>query len=275
MKFNYKNYPEIIAAKDEYSTSTRRRYPFIAPSLYFYLNLVRIILYSNLKTKFGIYDRYNWSASSMDIFRSLERAGVKFHITGLNNIRDIEGPVIFISNHMSTLETVVLPGLIQPVINVCFITKEELNKYPLFGPVNRARHPIVVGRSNPREDLKIVLEEGKNRLQKGRSILIFPQRTRSKYFDESSFNTLGVKLAQRNKVKIVPIALDTSVWGNGKLIKEFGKIDISEKARIAFGSPIDANEQGAETHKLVTSFIKKSLIEWGKSSYIVQKTRTL
>jgi 1-acyl-sn-glycerol-3-phosphate acyltransferase len=109
----------------------------------------------------------------------MERAGINFHVEGIDNIEKFEGPAVFIGNHMSTLETVALPAFIQPIKPVVYVIKEELTRYPLFGPVAAARHPILVGRANPREDLQIVLDDGSSRLQEGRSIIIFPQKTRS------------------------------------------------------------------------------------------------
>jgi len=131
----------------------------------------------------------------------------------MHNILKTGKPAVFVGNHMSTLETMVLPAIIQPVKKVIFVIKEELTTYPLFGEIAKARDPILVGRENPREDLKIVLEAGSKKLHEGTSVIIFPQKTRSVYFDPSSFNSLGVKLAKRNKVPVIPIALITDALG--------------------------------------------------------------
>ncbi len=126
-----------------------------------------------LKVRQKLYNRYNWTDSSFDVLRSLESVGVKFEITGLGELKKVEGPAVIIGNHMSTLETLVLPSMIQPVKSVVYIIKEELTQYPIFGPVAKARHPICVGRSNPREDLKIVMEEGKKGLMMVKQLLYF------------------------------------------------------------------------------------------------------
>jgi len=110
--------------------------------------------------KKGLYNDYGWVNSSIDTFESLERSGIRFHFTGMDNLKKVDTPVVFIGNHMSTLETMILPMIIQPIKRVVYVIKEELAKYPLFGPIAMARDPILVGRENPREDLKIVLEEG-------------------------------------------------------------------------------------------------------------------
>src|SRR4030043_2323348 len=138
----------------------------------------------------------------------------------MQNISKSEGPVLFIGNHMSTLETMVLPCIIAPHREVTFVVKESLVKHPLFGDVMRSRNPIVVGRTDPRKDLEAVMNGGMDLLSKGISIVIFPQSTRSVEFIPEEFNSLGVKLAKKAGVKVVPIAIKTDFWGNGKLIKE-------------------------------------------------------
>ncbi len=260
---------KYLASSSEYRTGpSLKKFSLFGSTFQFYAKLIRIIFYSNKQAKKGIYDDSRWIHSSLDILNSLEQAGIKFHFTGLHNLHSFEGAAVFIGNHMSTLETVILPGIIHPVKKVCFVVKKELTTYPLFGPVNNARQPIVVGRKNPRDDLKLVMEEGAKRLASGKSIIIFPQRTRSFTFSPKSFNTLGIKLAKQNNVPIVPVAILTDAWTNGKLIKEFGKIDISKKVRIAFGEPMNITGNGMEQHQKTIDFISTNLIDWGRKHYI-------
>lgn len=263
-------YIEVIASSDCYITPMNAiKRKITPPSLYFFPRLAKIVLYSNKWVKRGVYDRFHWVYSSLDIFHKLENTGLRFEICGMNNLTKANGPVVFIGNHMSTLETLVLPGIIQPVKPVVFIIKKELAKFPFFGPIAEARYPIEVGRKNPREDLKLVLEEGKNRLQNGKSIVVFPQKTRTAFFESKSFNSLGVKLAKLNQVPVIPFALVTDAWGNGKIIKEFGKIDPSKKVFIHFGEPVEVTKKGNDAHRHVLDFIKSSLLKWGRPELIL------
>lgn len=261
-------YLKRVSDKDEYSTDDKEYRKKLFPSLSFFSNLFRIILYSNRQAHKGIYDDIRWYDSSVDVLKSLERAGIKMHFTGMNNLKKVEGPVVFVSNHMSTLETMVLPSIIQPIKKVVYVIKEELSRYPLFGPIAKARDPILVGRENPREDLKIVLEEGSKRIQEGKSVIIFPQRTRSLFFEPASFNSLGVKLAKRNNVPVIPIALISDAWGNGKLIKDIGKVDPKKVVHISFGEPLNISGSGSEEHQKVIDFICSKFFEWGKEKIV-------
>jgi 1-acyl-sn-glycerol-3-phosphate acyltransferase len=181
----------------------------------------------------------------------------------IDHFRDIEGPCVFIGNHMSTLETFLLPSIIVPSKRVTYVVKRSLVEYPVFGHVMRSRDPIVVGRTNPREDLTAVFEGGAKRLGEGISIVVFPQTTRTETFDPAGFNSIGIKLARRARVPVVPVALKTDAWGNGKLFKDFGRIDPALVAHIAFGQPLLVQGSGAEEHQRVIDFIRETLLAWG------------
>jgi 1-acyl-sn-glycerol-3-phosphate acyltransferase len=126
----------------------------------------------------------------------------------------------------------------------------------------RNRKPVVVGRESPREDLKLVLEEGRQRLEANVSVVIFPQTTRSAIFDPSKFNTLGIKLAKRCNVPAVPFALKTDAWGLGKRVKDFGPIRPERTVRIHFGKPMRIQGNGKEEHTAIVEFIQKNLAAW-------------
>ncbi len=235
----------------------------LCPALSVYSSVVRIVVTGSRRAKRGLYGDLEWSQSSLESLRALERAGGIFEVTGTDDFRAIDGPCVFIGNHMSALETFVLPGLIQPFKRVTFVVKQSLVDYPVFKHIMRSRDPITVGRTNPREDLKAVLEGGETKLKAGTSIIIFPQTTRSSVFEPSQFNSIGVKLARRAGVPVVPVALLTDAWGNGKHLKDFGRIDPSRKVHFAFGAPMTIHGRGDEEHQRIIEFITGKLREWG------------
>lgn len=264
------SYITTYSTQNEYKTDELKFKNKVFPSFYFFSQLLRIIIYSNKQAKKGIYNDERWSNSSVDVVSSIEKAGVRLHFEGLDNFKKLNSPAVFIGNHMSTFETMALPCMIQPNMKVVYVIKQELAEYPMFGPIALARYPILVGRENPREDLKIVMEEGANRLANGKSVIIFPQKTRTQFFEASSFNSLGVKLAKKNNVPVVPIALLTDAWGNGKVVKEVGKIDTTKTVRVCYGEPIEVKGNGAEEHQHVINFISNKLTEWGRGELVIK-----
>ena len=253
-----------LTTGNSYRSPARKTFWFSRenPTFVFYAHVCMIVLKAARFGKRGIYTPDRWIQSSIDVVHGLESVGGSFDIHNIRSHTAIPSPCVFISNHMSILETFVLPCLIQPVRNVTFVVKESLTTYPIFRHVINSRNPIVVGRANPRQDLKTVLNDGQDRLESGVSVVIFPQTTRSLGFDRKKFNTLGVKLAARNRVPAVPVAVKTDAWGVGHRFKDFGRIDPSKTVHIAFGEPISIESSGKKEHKVVVEFIADHLNSW-------------
>lgn len=231
---------------------------------YFVSKYVEIILKARSHALKGTYDRQKWAESSFTTLKAVEACGGKVHIRGIDNIRSITEPVVFISNHMSTLETFLFPCIIAPLMEVTYVVKESLVTHPMFGPVMRSRDPIVVSRTNPREDLVTVMTQGKELLKKGTSLIIFPQSTRTVEFVPEQFNSLGIKLAKEAGVQAVPVAIKTNFWGNGRILKDVGPIYRNEDVHITFGKPFSISGTGKAEHRMVIDFITEHLKEWNK-----------
>jgi 1-acyl-sn-glycerol-3-phosphate acyltransferase len=82
-------------------------------------------------------------------------------------------------------------------------------------------------------------------------------------FDAQAFNTLGVKLASRAGVPVVPVAIKTDFHGNGKWIKDMGPIDPSKTLYFKFGNPLPVSGKSREIHQQVVDFITQNLTAWG------------
>lgn len=235
----------------------------LLPSASFYLRLIQIVIRASSKAKAGAYSNTDWIDSSHEVLQQLEQVGVRIEVAGIENVVGQSGPVIFVGNHMSMMETLVLPVIIQPVKPVTFVIKESLLSYPVFQHVMRSREPIAVSRTNPRQDLKVVLSEGQERLQRGISVIVFPQTTRSYLFAPEQMSSIGVKLAKKANVPIIPLALKTDCWQNGSLIKDFGRLDPTRTAHFSFGTPITTiMGKGDEEQALVNAFIADELQNW-------------
>lgn len=232
-------------------------------TLIYYAQLMLLIAGSAWVAKKGGYTDEKWCRDAQLVARFVESVGGKLQIGGIEGFARHPGPFVFISNHMSMLDTFLLPGIILPFHGVTFVVKEALLRYPVFGAIMRAVKPVAVERKNPRKDLMVVFEQGERLLRVNRSIIIFPQSTRSVQFDTTVFNTLGVKLAQKAGVPVVPVALKTDFQQNGRLFKEMGPIKREKTVFIQFGSPIHVEKNSQTAHRQVTTFIKENLNSWG------------
>lgn len=230
---------------------------------YFIAGYINVVLKGWTLAVRGLYDTRAWRDSSYTTLKLVEGCGGRVHIRGIENLRSCKPPVVFVSNHMSTLETFAFPCLIAPFMKATYVVKKGLVVHPLFGPLMRARNPIVVNRKNPREDFEVVMTQGKELLAKGISIIIFPQSTRRVEFVPEQFNTLGIKLAKSAGVQIVPIAVKTDFWGNGKLFKDIGFVDRTKPVHIAFGKPLTITGNGKTEHQQIIDFITTHIQQWG------------
>lgn len=252
---------------DTYTTPQDTKRSFLArigpnPRWALYVGLLGAVLEARRGALDGVYDDEFWARSSYRVFRLIERCGGRFAIEGFDTLRRLNPPVVFVANHMSTLETQVLPVLIAPILRVTFVVKSQLVKGKLFGPVMRSRDPITVDRVHPGEDLKRVLEGGVERLSNGISVMVFPQSTRTEGFDPDQFNSLGAKLAARSGVAVVPVALKTDFWENGSLIRGFGPIRRQRTIHFAFGDPLSPELGSKTVHRRTVDFIARRLASW-------------
>jgi 1-acyl-sn-glycerol-3-phosphate acyltransferase len=207
------------------------------------------------------YDRAAWGGTAYAIFKMVEGCNGRFHITGLDNVRQLETPVVFVSNHMSSLEGNIFGCLLPQPQEISFVIKESLTRYPVFGPVVGSQDPITVGRAKPRDDLQKVLVEGAEKLANGRSIILFPQHTRTPAFIPSEFNSLGVKLASRANVPLLPIAIKTDFVRNGRYLRDFGPLDRRQPIHLTFGRPFLV-ENSKQAHHQIIAFIQRHLDSW-------------
>ena len=243
------------------------RLPGVTP-LTFYSRLIHINVAAAMKVG-GTSDYFPdiWKHDSYRVFRMVESIGAHVSIRGARHLSSLDAPAVIIGNHMSSLETMLLPSIVLSTVpRFTFVIKDQLMNYPALGRILRAVHVIAVGRLSPKEDLKHVLSEGLEKLQNGYSIVIFPQQTRTPQLDFNRFNSLGIKLAKRAGRPVVPLALKTDLWSNGSWIKDLGKIDVSKDVKFEFGEPLEVDGSGKEAHRQCFDFIESRLTEWAPTS---------
>jgi 1-acyl-sn-glycerol-3-phosphate acyltransferase len=96
------------------------------------------------------------------------------------------------------------------------------------------------------------------------SIIVFPQSFRTTEIDPEKFNSIGVKLARKAQVPLVPIALKTDAWGSGWPVKDFGRIRPNWPIHFSFGQPMLIQGNGKDEHQQIINFIASNLKNWSK-----------
>lgn len=204
-----------------------------------------------------------FSEMSFQIIRSVESTGATVTIEGLSGLVPLgDAPRVYVANHSSLLETFQLPCILNPFGSITIVAKRSLTKYPLFGSCLLAVDPILLDRKSARHDLAETLSQGKRHLASGRSVLLFPQGTRTQVFNPAKFNSLGAKLALAAGVPLVPIACKTDFAVPGRLVKDLGPIDPSRAVRYAVGAPLFPTLSQHELQAASAEFISKTLAAW-------------
>lgn len=257
---------DTLRETGRYETPPHAAWPLlhirILTRLWFNLIFVTQVIIGGSQVILGRFSQAAFVERSYPLIWALEKAGARFRIEGAHHILKVDGPAVFVGNHMSSLETVALPCIIVPFKPCAFIIKESLANYPMFGRIVRQLTCITVSRKNARADLQKVLSEGPQRLQQGLSLVIFPQSTRAPRLDPAKFGTLGHKLAREAGVPVIPVALRTDLWQPGKWLKDFGPMDVRRPVYIEFGEPQKVEGKGKAEHQATVDFIQTRHDTW-------------
>jgi 1-acyl-sn-glycerol-3-phosphate acyltransferase len=149
--------------------------------------------------------------------------GVNYEVSGKANLPDF--PVVALSNHQSSWETIYFYTLLYPVSP---IIKRELTNIPFWGWAIRLLKPIAINRSKPREAGKSLLVQRVARIKEGNSVIVFPEGTRSRPDQVKRFSRGGAKLAVAAQTAILPLAHNAGrCWPPRGFIKYPGTIQVS------------------------------------------------
>jgi 1-acyl-sn-glycerol-3-phosphate acyltransferase len=155
--------------------------------------------------------------------------GVRYCVLGTENIP--KEPAIVLSKHQSAWETLAFQQIFPPQV---WVLKKELLHIPFFGWGLAMTSPIAINRSQGKAALKQIIRQGRDRLQKGLWIIIFPEGTRIDPGKKGRYGIGGAWLATNTGVSVVPVAHNAGVlWGKNSFIKFPGTITVS------IGEPID------------------------------------
>lgn len=148
--------------------------------------------------------------------------GIRLEVVGKENIP--EQPCVIVSNHQSVWETYFFQVMFRPLSSVL---KAELLRIPLFGRALSMIGPIALDRSRPALALKQLLHSGKQKLQQGRWVIIFPEGTRVRQGEHKRYGAGAAMLALAANVDLLPVAHNAGTcWPGGRFIKTPGVITV-------------------------------------------------
>ena len=103
------------------------------PSLSFYSRLfLGPVRWLCSRASKGQCDDAAWVYASAWVADLVERIGCPIEIEGMDAIEAVDGPCLFVANHMSTLETFMLPAMIRPRRQVTLWSKKASPPCPFL-----------------------------------------------------------------------------------------------------------------------------------------------
>lgn len=128
--------------------------------------------------------------------------GVRIEVHGKEHLDESRTQVL-VANHSSTYD---IPALYYLLPNSSFIGKKSLMKIPVFMNLLRAIGYIPIDPKNIRDSME-ALGKGTNTLGSGRSIIIFPEGTRTTTGDLGVFKRGFVRILRDTNVAMQPVTL--------------------------------------------------------------------
>ena len=194
-------FQSAIRATGGYSTkeecrAPRRAKPGALSTLRYTLGITRVFPSCALAEPLGRLSTERWAEFCFSSVTTAEALGMNVIVEGFENRQAVKGPVLYVANHMSMTETVLLPPILLTFSPFSYVAKASLAHLPFLEKAAEHMRMVPISRVSPREDLVNILKTGTDRIHGGDSFLIFPQGTRCDVFSRKRYSSIGAKLAR-------------------------------------------------------------------------------
>ena len=195
-----------------------------------------------------------WARMQAFLLKHLCR--LDYHVEGREHLP--AGAAILMSKHQSAWETIVFQQIFPPQT---WVLKHELIWIPFFGWALALMRPIAIDRGAGRRSIEQVIAQGRERLQSGIWVVVFPEGTRVAPGARKRYGIGGAVLAAETGYPIVPVAHNAgSYWPRRGFLKKPGSV------RVAIGPTIDPRGRKAEEIiRQVEEWIEKKMVELERS----------
>ena len=177
--------------------------------------------------------------------------GLHYQVEGREHLpRD--RTAIVLSKHQSTWETFSFQQIFPPQV---WVLKHELLWLPLFGWALALLQPIAIDRGSGRKAIQQIIEQGRQRLESGRWVVIFPEGTRIAPMEKKRFGIGGAVLAAETGYPVVPVAHNAGhFWPRRGFLKKPGTI------QLVIGPVIESHGRSAEEiNRLAEAWVNETM----------------
>ncbi|BAV34815.1 1-acyl-sn-glycerol-3-phosphate acyltransferase [Sulfuricaulis limicola] len=195
-----------------------------------------------------------WARFQVFLLKTLCR--LDYRVEGLEHLPP--GAAILLSKHQSAWETIAFQQIFPAQT---WVLKRELMWIPLFGWALALTRPIAIDRGAGRKAVEAVVTQGRERLQSGIWVVVFPEGTRVAPGTRKRYAMGGAILAAETGYPVVPVAHNAgSFWLRRGFLKKPGTV------RVVIGPTINPRGRKAEEIiKQVEEWIEGRMVELERS----------
>ncbi len=167
----------------------------------------------------------------LTLFATRHILGIHFQLHGLENRP--EGAAIYASKHQSAWDVFIFNLIVH---DCAYVLKRELHRIPLWGWYVWRVGSVGIDRSGGARALKGMVTDATRLLEQGRSIVVFPQGTRTPIGESLPYLPGVAALYKGTGFPVIPVALNSGLfWPRRTFQKSPGVITIEFLPPIAPG----------------------------------------
>lgn len=171
-------------------------------------------------------------------------SNTKVEVVGIENILRNK-PQIFAANHQSDFDVLIILAHIPGQFR--WIAKKELFHIPVFGAAMKAAGHIAIDRFNHDKAIQS-LDEVAQCIREGKSVMSFPEGTRSRDRGIKTFKQGIFHIAIKSGVPVVPV----TIVGSGEIMPKRSLKVTPGKVKLIIDKPIDVKNYTIENrHELI------------------------
>jgi 1-acyl-sn-glycerol-3-phosphate acyltransferase len=161
-----------------------------------------------------------WSRLVIWLSRSI--LGIDWRIEGGEHLP--ARPAVILAKHQSAWETMAFQVIFPPQVHVL---KRELLWIPFFGWGLALMSPIAINRGRGVAALRSIARRGRERLEQGFWVVVFPEGTRVKPGERRDYQIGGAWLAAESGAPVVPVAHNAGLfWPRNAFLKRAGTVTV-------------------------------------------------
>ena len=176
-----------------------------------------------------------WSRLMIRMARAI--LGIDWRVEGREHLPS--RPAVILAKHQSAWETMAFQLIFPPQVHVL---KRELLWIPFFGWGLALMSPIAINRGRGMASLRQMARRGRERLEQGFWVVVFPEGTRVAPGRTRKYQPGGAWLAAHTGALVVPVAHNAGrYWPRNSFLKYPGEV------KVRIGPPIESAGRDPET----------------------------